>query len=107
MGLNTIHNKSNDLYSIYNVSKKEWLRCEILPQTDMRKLEMAMGLDFNQAKYVIKVNGACNVELREKIKLGKVIFEVVSINPYYDNMQQSRFRTDLENFTGSTVIALE
>lgn len=107
MGLNTIHNKSNDLLQMYNVSKSEWFKCELLPNTEIKKYEMAMGLDFNQTKYMIKINGTCNLELRERVRLGNDVYEVVAINPVIDNIQQARFRNDINNFTGSVVVALE
>ena len=107
MGLNTIHNKSNDLMTLYNDTKKQYFKCEILPTTDCRKFEIALGLDFNQLKYSIRINGQSNVEIGDRIKIGKTIFEAVAINPTIDNMEQARFRSDLDNFTGSVVIALE
>ena len=107
MGLNTIHNKTKDLMTLYNVTKQQSFKCEILPATDCRKFEIALGLDFNQLKYTIKINGSCNVAVGDRIKIGKNIFEAVAINPVYDNLEQARFRSDLDNFTGSAVIVLE
>lgn len=107
MGLNTIHNKSKDLFTLYNVSKKQHFKCEILPMTDNRKYEIALGLDFNQLKYSIKVNGKCNIEIGDRIKVGKTTFEAIAINPLIDNLEQARNRTDMSNFTGATVINLE
>ena len=107
MGLNTIHNKAKDLMVLYNQTKNQHFRCEILPATDCRKFEIALGLDFNQLKYSIKINGKSNVEIGDRIKLGNTVFEAVAINPVYDNLEQARYRSDLDNFTGSVVIALE
>lgn len=107
MGLNTIHNKSRDLFTLYNVSKKQSFKCEILPATDCRKYEIALGLDFNQIKYSIKINGSNNIEIGDRIKFGDNIFEAVAINPVIDNLEQARYRSDITNFTGAVVINLE
>lgn len=107
MGLNTIHNKSNDLMTLYNVTQRKYFKAELIQSDNTRDYQMANGLDFLQVKHIIKVNGANIVNLRDKIKFGKHTFQAVLVQPKIDNMEQFRNRSDIENFTGETVIYLE
>lgn len=107
MGLNTIHNKSKDLMLLYNVTQKKHFKAELLQSDSVRDYAMANGLDFLKIKHAIKINGANSINLKDKIKLGKDVFQVVVIQPKIDNMEQFRKREDKNNFTGETVIYLE
>ena len=107
MGLNTIHNKARDLMSVLNVTQKKWFKAELVQSDNQRDYQMANGLDFFKIKHIIKVNGSNIVQLRDKIKIGKNVFQAVIVQPKVDNMEQFRHRIDLENFTGETVIYLE
>lgn len=107
MGLNTIHNKSKDLMTLYNVSQRKFFKAELMQSDSVRDYAMANGLDFLKIKHVIKVNGANFVELKDKIKFGKNIFQAVMIQPKIDNLEQFRKRSDMDNFTGEVVIYLE
>lgn len=107
MGLNTIHNKSKDLMTLFNITKNKFFKAELLQSDSVRDYAMANGLDFLKIKHVIKVNGANSVNLRDKIKFGKDTFQAVMVQPKVDNLEQFRKRTDMNNFTGETVIYLE
>lgn len=107
MGLNTIHSKSKDLVSLYNITKKKWFKAELIQSDSQRDYQMANGLDFLKIKHIIKVNGNNITELRDKIKFGNQVFQAVLVQPKVDNMEQFRFRSDINNFTGETVIYLE
>jgi hypothetical protein len=107
MGLNTIHAKSKDLMTLYNVTKGKYFKAELMQSDNQRDYQMANGLDFLKIKHIIKVNGSNIVELRDKIKFGKNTFQAVMVQPKIDNMEQFRHRSDIDNFTGETVIYLE
>ena len=107
MGLNTIHNKSKDLADFFNVTKQKWFKAELIQSDKIRDYQMANGIDFLQFKHVIKVNGANIVNPRDKIKFGNKIFQAVIVQPKVDNNEQFRHRSDIDNFTGETVIYLE
>ena len=107
MGLNTIHNKTKDLMTLYNVTQNKFFKAELLQSDKVRDYAMANGLDFLKIKHVIKVNGSNIVKLRDKIKLGKDTFQAIMIQPKIDNIEQFRKRVDMNNFTGETVIYLE
>ena len=107
MGLNTIHNKTKDLMTLYNVTQNKYFKAELLQSDSVRDYAVANGLDFLKIKHVIKVNGSNIVKLRDKIKFGKNIFQAVMVQPKYDNMEQFRKRSDMDNFTGEVVIYLE
>lgn len=107
MGLNTIHAKSKDLMMLFNVTKSKYFKAELMQSDNQRDYQMANGLDFLKVKHIIKVNGTNIVELRDKIKFGKHTFQAVLVQPKIDNMEQFRHRSDIDNFTGETVIYLE
>ena len=107
MGLNTIHNKTRDLMTLYNVTQNKFFKAELLQSDSVRDYAVANGLDFLKIKHVIKVNGSNSVNLRDKIKFGKDTFQAVMVQPKIDNLEQFRKRTDINNFTGETVIYLE
>lgn len=107
MGLNTIHAKSKDLMILYNATKQKWFKAELIQSDNQRDYQMTNGLDFLKVKHIIKVNGSNIVELRDKIKFGKTTFQAVLVQPKVDNMEQFRHRSDIDNFTGETVIYLE
>jgi hypothetical protein len=107
MGLNTIHSKSKDLMTLYNVTQQKYFKAELMQSDSQRDYQMANGLDFLKVKHIIKVNGANIVELRDKIRFGKNTFQAVLVQPKIDNIEQFRHRSDIDNFTGETVIYLE
>ena len=107
MGLNTIHNKSKDLMTLFNVTQNKYFKAELMQSDSVRDYAVANGLDFLKIKHVIKVNGSNSVNLRDKIKLGKDTFQAVMVQPKIDNIEQFRKRVDMNNFTGETVIYLE
>ena len=107
MGLNTIHNKTRDLMTLFNVTQNKYFKAELLQSDSVRDYAMANGLEFLKIKHVIKVNGSNSVNLRDKIKLGKDTFQAVMVQPKIDNIEQFRKRVDMNNFTGETVIYLE
>lgn len=107
MGLNTIHNKTRDLMTLFNVTQNKYFKAELLQSDSVRDYAVANGLDFLKIKHVIKVNGSNSVNLRDKIKLGKDTFQAVMVQPKIDNIEQFRKRVDINNFTGETVIYLE
>ena len=107
MGINTIHNKSKDLVVLFNVTQGKYFKAELVQTDNQRDYQMANGLDFLKVKHIIKVNGSNIVELRDKIKFGKNTFQAVMVQPKVDNMEQFRHRSDIDNFTGETVIYLE
>ena len=107
MGLNTIHNKTRDLMTLFNVTQNKYFKAELLQSDSVRDYAVANGLDFLKIKHVIKVNGSNSVNLRDKIKLGKDTFQAVMVQPKIDNIEQFRKRVDMNNFTGETGIYLE
>ena len=107
MGLNTIHNKTRDLMTLYNVTQNKYFKAELLQSDSVRDYAVANGLDILKIKHVIKVNGSNSVNLRDKIKLGKDTFQAVMVQPKIDNIEQFRKRVDKNNFTGESVIYLE
>lgn len=107
MGLNTIHKKTKDLMTLFDITQNKFFKAELLQSDSVRDYAMANGLDFLKIKHVIKVNGSNIVKLRDKIKFGKNIFQAVMVQPKYDNMEQFRKRSDMDNFTGEVVIYLE
>lgn len=107
MGLNTIHNKTRDLMTLYNVTQNKYFKAELMQSDSVRDYAMANGLDFLKIKHVIKVNGSNIVKLRDKIKFGKDTFQAVMVQPKIGNIEQFRKRVDINNFTGETVIYLE
>lgn len=107
MGLNTIHNKTKDLMTLFNVTQNKYFKAELIQSDKVRDYAMANGLDFFKIKHVIKVNGASSVNLKDKIKFGKDTFQAIMIQPKIDNIEQFRKRADINNFTGETVIYLE
>ena len=107
MGLNTIHSKSKDLMSLFNVSKNKWFKAELMQSDSVRDYQMANGLDFLKVKHIIKVNGSNIVELKDKIRFNGITFQAIMVQPKVDNQEQFRFRSDIDNFTGETVIYLE
>lgn len=107
MGLNTIHNKSKDLMVLFNVTKGKWFKAELMNSDSVRDYQIANGLDFLKVKHIIKVNGANIVNLKDKIKFGRYTFQAIMVQPKIDNMEQFRHRSDIDNFTGETVIYLE
>ena len=107
MGLNTIHAKSKDLMTLFNVTQKKYFKAELVQSDSARDYATANGLDFYKIKHVIKINGASFIDLKDKIQYGKDVFQVVMIQPKIDNMEQCRRRMDYTNFTGESVIYLE
>ena len=107
MGLNTIHSKSKDLMTLFNVTQNKTFKAELMQSDSVRDYQVANGLDFLQIKHIIKVNGSNIVQLRDKIKLGNNTFQAVMVQPKIDNLEQFRHRSDIDNFTGETVIYLE
>ena len=107
MGLNTIHGKSKDLVSLFNVTQNKPFKAELMQSDRVRDYQMANGLDFLKIKHVIKVNGSCSVSLKDKIRFGGKTFQAVMVQPKIDNMEQFRHRSDIDNFTGEMVIYLE
>ena len=107
MGLNTIHSKTKDLTTLFNVTQNKFFKAELLQTDSVRDYATANGLDFLTVKHVIKINGASFLNLKDKIKLGDKIFQVLKIEPKIDNNEQFRRRMDHNNFTGESVIYLE
>ena len=107
MGLNTIHAKSKDLMTLYNLTQNKYFKAELIQSDSARDYATANGLDFYKIKHVIKINGASFANLKDKIQFGKDVFQVVMIQPKVDNMEQFRRRMDINNFTGESVIYLE
>ena len=107
MGVNTIHNKTNDLFEAYNKTKNKWFRCEILGAKECRKIEIAKGLAPYQIVLTIKING--NVEIDEEDKI-VVCGKTLKVNTYtdsFDNPLMARKRCDYAAFTGSKIVGLE
>lgn len=92
---------------LFNVTQGKWFKAELMQSDSVRDYQVANGLDFLKVKHIIKVNGANIVNLKDKIKFGRYTFQAIMVQPKIDNMEQFRHRSDIDNFTGETVIYLE
>ncbi len=107
MGLNTIHNKINDKGNGYNLTKNSKFGFEVMGASTCRKIEMAMNLAMFQVKLAIKINGTCDIELDDKVRVLGKVYKVISADSTLDNQDLLRIRDDIENFTGDLVVGLE
>lgn len=107
MGLNTIHDISNDLIRCYNETQKKFFRCEIMGEKECRQLEVAKGLGVYAVTLAIRVNGHCEINPKDRIRvLGKHMMALTLSNSF-DNPELFRKRADYNNFTGETIIGLQ
>lgn len=106
MSLNTIHNRSRDLIQATNITKKTSFKCEIY-DVNLTRFEASQGLNFNQLKMVIKVNGNADIERGNYVEVLGKKYCVASISNSYSNKLVFRHRKDIENFQGQMVVGLE
>ena len=77
MGLNTIHAKSKDLMTLYNLTQNKYFKAELIQSDSARDYATANGLDFYKIKHVIKINGASFLNLDFKTTMISVMLGVI------------------------------
>lgn len=109
MGLNTIHDSSEDFMQSKNITKNCDVKGTILSNIDYSRIEPISGLPITKFSFVIRCNGWVNVDEGDKIKtpLSDKIYVVVKKTQTFDNSLQFKHRKDVGNFTGNCDIFLE
>ena len=107
MGLNTKHDKTNDICYGFNETKQVSFRFELLNNEDTRGFEAAQGIEFYKITKAIKINGYCDFSIKDKLNIfGKTYF-ISTIGKTFDNILESQYSSNVDNFTGSTILGLE
>lgn len=109
MGINTIHDTSEDIIVFKNVTKQTCIRGEFLNAIEYARREGIKGLPNTKFNCVIRCNGWCNVSEGDFLKtpLSTTLLKVVKVQETKDNKLQFKRRTDASNFVGTTDIFLE
>jgi hypothetical protein len=107
MGLNTRLDKSRDKIRAYNLTQSCGFGCELVEGKEKQRIEITMGFNVGQSKYMIKVGGKCPIEMNDKIRLLGDTLKATSIKTYYDNINQFQHRQDIKNMSGYTLVMLE
>jgi hypothetical protein len=109
MGLNTIHDYSEDTMTAFNVTKKCNIRGEFIDAVEYTRVEGIRGLPTTKFSAVIRCNGWADVSEGDRIKTpyNNRTYVVVRLRDVKDNKLQFRKRKDISNFTGTCDIFLE
>lgn len=107
MSLNTIHNRSRDLIQAKNITKKTSFKCEIWDNVNLTRFEASQGLNFNQLKMVIRVNGNADLSRGDYVEVLGKQYCIASIDTHYSNKMVFKKRMDVANFQGEMVVGLE
>ena len=107
MGLNTKHDKSKDIASGYNLSRRCAFKFEPLNENATRNFEASQGLELNKLTRAIKVNGRCEISLKDRVRVLGSTFIVVAITSSFDNIEEMRYSEYVDNYSGGMIIGLE
>ena len=109
MGLNTIHDNSEDFMQSFNVTKKCYIKGDVLDAVEYTRVEGVKGLPTTKVSCVIRCNGYANVSEGDRVRtpIDNKIYVVVRVRSYFDNKLQFRKRKDASNFQGMLDIFLE
>lgn len=109
MGLNTIHDSSEDNMTSYNLTKKCQIKGDVVDAVEYARTEGIRGLPTTKFSAVIRCNGWADVSEGDRIKTpySNRTYVVVKIRDEKDNKLQFRKRKDISNFTGTCDIFLE
>lgn len=108
MGLNTIHDYSEDYMISKNLTNGTIVRGNVLGNVDLNYMSAITGYDLTATKLVIRANGWCNVSPNDLIQtpLYDDPLKVIRILNNFDNPHEFKYRKDVENFTGASDIYL-
>lgn len=107
MGLNTIHDTSDDYMTCYNMTNGTYFKAT--PENiNNRRQNYATGLNTDKFSYILKVNGWCDVSIDDFIKCALIPkgAKVVNIENNLNSLEFRR-RIDTNNFQGESRIYLE
>ncbi len=109
MGINTIHDYSDDYMVSENLTNGTKIRGNVLDNVNFNYFEIITGLPREKVHLVIRANGWCQVATGDVVKtpLFDKKFVVVSVLNNYDNPLEFKRRKDTDNFTGASDIYLE
>lgn len=109
MGLNTIHDYSEDTMTSFNLTKKCQIRGDVVDAVEYARTEGIRGLPATKFSAVIRCNGWADVSEGDRIKtpLSDKVYVVVRVRNAFDEKLQFRKRKDVSNFQGSSDIFLE
>lgn len=107
MGRNNREHRTNDKNWGMNLTRNIPFKFEIMSEETCRRFELAQGLEMNKLTLTIKLNANYKIGNNDKLKIKGREYLVVTTSNKYDNNGQSRYKADLDDFTGSTMVGLE
>lgn len=108
MGINTIHDYSEDYMISKNLTNGTIVRGNVLGNVDLNYMSAITGYDLTKTQLVIRANGWCNVSPNDLIKtpLFENPLKVIQVLNNFDNPLEFKRRKDTSNFTGASDIYL-
>lgn len=107
MGRTNIENRSKDKNWGYNETKQARFKFELMNDDYTRRLELANGLMMFKLTKSIKLNAYYDVSMNDILVIKGEKLKVTTITTRYDNANQGRYKANLKDFTGETVVGLE
>ena len=107
MGRNNIEHRTNDKNWGKNLTKNIPFKFEIMSEETCRRFELSQGLEMHKLTLTIKLNANYKIAIEDKVEFKGRIYRVVTTSSYYDKNGQSRFKGNLADFTGHTLVGLE
>ena len=107
MGRNNLQKRGSNVNWGYNETKKKPFKFEFLNDNDCRELEVANGLAIKSITLGIKIDGNCDISLKDRLIIKGLTKLVIALTPRIDNQKQGRYKGSLEDYTGSLSIGLQ
>ena len=108
MGRNNLEIKANDKNWGYNKTQKKSFKFEIMSEQACRKFELAQGLEMHKLTLTISINAKhFTTKINDKVDIKGVSYIVVAISDNFENPNQARYKGNLKDYMGSTIIGLE
>ena len=107
MGRTNIENRSKDKNWGYNQTKGTNFKFQLMNDDFTRRLELAQGLVMYKLTKSIKLNAYYEVSMNDILVIKGESLRVTTITTRYDNDNQGRFKANLSDFTGETIVGLE
>ena len=107
MGRNNREHRTNDKNWGMNLTRNIPFKFEVMSEETCRRFELAQGLEMNKLTLTIKLNANYKIGNNDKLEIKGREYLVVTTSTKYDNNGQSRYKADLSDYTGSTMVGLE
>lgn len=107
MGRNNLQDRSKDINWGFNKTKQKPFKFELMSEQQCRNFELAQGLQMFKLTISIKLNASYDISNNDVIELKGKKYIVVTTSDSKDNPLQGRYKANLNDFTGYTIVGLE